>query len=169
MNDKARENLLELLGRFVDPAQARAANDEIEAAERLLEASPAPLPDAQTIASIKARVAGTVVRKRKMARLFHRSVATAAAVILIAALGRLGHGPAGGPTHVRAAIIPASVWETQDFAATDSDLVYFTSQVRQIEAQIRELETDESDDRAVHEVEELEMELMRIDADFWKG
>jgi hypothetical protein len=54
MNDNARENLLELLRRFMDDAAAQAAQADIEAAERVLEASPAPMPSPQTVASIKA-------------------------------------------------------------------------------------------------------------------
>ena len=53
MKDQTRENLTELLRRFMDEPAARTAQEDIEAGERLLEANPAPTPTPETLAAIK--------------------------------------------------------------------------------------------------------------------
>ena len=68
-----------------------------------------------------------------------------------------------------ASIIPTAIWESDDLAADDLDLVYFTSEIRQIEAQMQALEPEESDAGSGGGPDELEMELMAIETEFWKG
>jgi hypothetical protein len=169
MKDQTRESLNELLRRFMDAPAAEAAHRDIQAGERLLEAWPAPTPDGETIACIKALMAEAAPRRHRHVRVFRGSLAAAAAIVIAVWLGLLGRGPGNGPVMTYASILPTAVWESPDLAADDPDLVYFTSQVRQIEAQMRALEAGESDTGAHQAVEELEMELMQIETEFWKG
>ena len=168
MRDQARDNLTELLKRFMDASAAQAAERDIQAGERILDAWPAPVPDGRTIASIKARMAVAAPRHRWRVRVFGGSLATAAAIIMIVLVGLLGRGPINGPATRFAAILPAAVWESDNLAADDLDLVYFTSEIRQIEAQMQALEADEGE-MGGETPEDLQMELMAIETEFWKG
>ncbi len=169
MTDQARENLTELLRRFMDAPGAETAERDIHEGEAILDAHPAPLPDDRVVASIKARMAAATHRKHRRVRVFRGSLATAAAVVMALLIGRFGRGPGNGPGVAYASMIPAAVWESDDIASDDPDLAYFTSEIRQIEAQMQALEAGEGEAAGTGMVEELEMELMRIDTEFWKG
>jgi hypothetical protein len=168
MRDQARENLTELLRRFMDATAVEAAERDIRAGEGLLGAHPAPAPDDRIVASIKAQIAAATDRRHRHVRVFHGSLATAAAVVMALLIGLFGRGPGPGPV-AYASIIPAAVWESEDIASDDPDLVYFTSEIRQIEAQMQALEAGEREPPGSGMVEELEVELMRINTEFWKG
>jgi len=169
MRDQAHENLIELLQRFMDEPTAQAADEDIQAGERFLDAYPALTPDARLIATIKTQMAVTAHRRHRIVRLVHGSLAAAAAVIVLALIGLLGPGSANRPHLSYAAIIPASIWDSDDITADDLDLAYFSSEIGQIEAQMQALDAGESEIGAGTLVDEFENELMAIQADFWKG
>jgi hypothetical protein len=90
-------------------------------------------------------------------------------VILTVLVGQYDRSPASRPGVSFASIIPAAVWESHDIAAEDLDLVYFTSEIRQIEAQMQAIEAGETEIRGSNALDELEMELIAIETEFWKG
>ena len=158
-----------LLDRFFGVTEAGAAAEDIRVGERILKAHPAPAPDAALIDWINAQVAARLARRRRLSRLY-RSLVAAAAVIVVASIGWLGHSPTPSTTVSRASIIPAAVWESDDIAADDVELMYFNSAIRQIEAQVRVLESGEGQVETVGPaVDEIEMELIAIETEFWKG
>ncbi len=167
MEDHAHDNLKDLLRQFFNRAEAEAADADIRAGERLLGEYPAPLPDRQTILRIKKQVATTAWRRRRIAQTLRRSVAVAAAV-LFALIGLFGRGPGGHADIFHASIIPAAIWDSDNIAAADVDLVYFSGEVRQIEAQLQALDAGD-DEPAGNTVEEMETELMQIEAELSKG
>jgi hypothetical protein len=169
MTDQAREDLTELLRRFMDAPAAETTERDIRAGEAILDAHPAPAPDGRVVASIKAHMAAAGQGRHRHIRVFQGSLATAAAVVMALLIGLFGRDPGNGPTAAYASIIPAAVWESDDIASDDPDLLYFTSEIRQIEAQMQALEAGEGETTGSGMVEELEMELMRIDTEFWKG
>ncbi len=63
MKDPARENLAELLRQFMDDSAARDAQADVDAAERLLEAHPAPTPSRETLSTIKALMIASAARR----------------------------------------------------------------------------------------------------------
>lgn len=168
MEDQTRENLNDLLRQFFDPAQAQAAGEDIRACERLLDAHPAPTPSPEVIARIKNEVAATLARRHRIALILRRSLA-AAAVIAFALIGLLDHGPTAPTNAFQASILPAAIWDSEDVAAEDPDLVYFTGEVRRIEAQLQALEAGEDEAPGSGTVEELETELKQIETEFRKG
>ena len=170
MGNQNREDWQSLFGRFVDATEAEAAAEDVRAAERMLETWPAPKPDTELIAYINTEMAARQRRKRRFAHL-SRALAAAAAVIIIAAIALLGRGPASRPTAPMsyASIIPTSVWESEDVNAEDAELMYFQSEIRRIEAQMEALESGGDDIGPADDVEEIEMELMQIETEFWKG
>lgn len=168
MEDQTRENLNQLLRQFLDPAQAKAAAEDIQTGERLLDACPASTPDPQTIARIKGEIAATLARRRRIRLVLRRSLA-AAAVIAFALLGLLDRSPTRDNSVFQAAILPAAIWDSMDVAADDMDLARFTAEVRQIEAQWQALEAGEDEAAGSGTVEDLDRELMQIESEFRKG
>jgi len=169
MNDHTRENLTELLRRFMDDSAAHAVQADIEAAERILAAHPAPAPSPETLSTIRALTLATAARRHRRTRIFRGVVAAAAAVILTVLIGRHGPAPTSRPYVNFASIIPTAIWESHDIAADDLDLVYFASEIRQIEAQIQAIESSETEIRGGSALDDLEMELTAIETEFWKG
>lgn len=169
MRDHARENLTELLRRFLDEPAARAVQEDVDAVDRILDAHPAPAPSPGTLTTVKALMVAAALRRRRRIRMFRGAVAAAAAVIVTVLVGQYGHSPTGRPSISLASIIPTAVWESHDIAADDLDLVYFTSEIRQIEAQMQAIETGETEVRGNNTLDELEMELIAIETEFWKG
>lgn len=69
-----------------------------------------------------------------------------------------------------ASIIPTAIWESDDIAADDADLVIFTTEIEQIEDELPALQLGEDDSNEDSAITELEMELIEINnSDFWKG
>lgn len=169
MRGPARENLTELLKRFMDDSAARAAQTDIEEAERVLEAHPAPAPSPETLSTVRSLMVAAATRRRRRIHVFRAAVAAAAAVVLTVLAGRYGDTSIDQPRVNIASIIPAAVWESRDIAADDLDLVYFTSQIRQIETQMRDIETEDVAPRNSDVLDDLEVELIAIETEFWKG
>jgi len=169
MNDHARENLAQLLRRFMDDSAAQAVQADIDAAERIMESYPAPAPSAETVSTIRALTKAAAARKHRRTRIFRGVVAAAAAVILTVLIGRHGPTPTARPHVNLASILPSAIWESHDLAADDLDLVYFNSEIRQIEAQMHAIDSDETEIRRDSDLDDLEMELTAIETEFWKG
>jgi len=167
MEDHAHDNLKDLLRQFFNAADAETADADIRMGERLLGEYPAPLPDRETILRIKKQVAATIWRRRRIAQTLRRSVAVAA-VVAFALIGLFGRGPSGHTDMFHASIIPAAIWDSDNIAAADVDLVYFTGEVRQIEAQLQALNAGD-DGPSGNTVEEMETELIQIEAELSKG
>jgi hypothetical protein len=152
----------------MDDSEARGVQADIEATERILEAYPAPAPSLGTLSAIKARTTAAAVRRRRRVRFFRAAVA-AAAVILTILIGQYDRSPTRRPGVSFASIMPTAVWESRDIAADDLDLVYFTSEIRHIEAQMHALEAGETEIHGSSALDELEMELIAMETEFWKG
>jgi len=168
MNDRSREELSELLRRFVEDSAVAEAEMEIEAGGRLLEMHPAPAPDCRLLGRIKIEMVAAARRRHRRIRVLRGSLAAAAAVVVVAVASLLGPGPSGTPARTYAGMIPHAVWESDNLAAEDLDLVYFNAEIRRIEAQMQGLEAEEGETDS-HAVEDLERELMQIETEFWKG
>lgn len=169
MRDHARENLIALLRRFMEEPAARAAHEDIQAGERFLDAYPAPPPEARLIAGIKTQMAVAAVRRHRVVRLVHGSLAAAAAVIVLALIGLFSPGSGNRPSISYAALIPPAIWDSDDITTTDLDLAYFSSEIRQIEAQVQALEAGDNGTADHDASDEIELELLALQAEFWKG
>jgi hypothetical protein len=100
--------------------------------------------------------------------IFRRSLAVAA-VIAFALIGLLNRGPTGPANVFQANILPAAIWDSDDVAADDLDLVYFTGEVHRIETQLQALEASEDEPAGNGTVDELETELRQIETELRKG
>ena len=174
MNEQKQENLKELFDKFLDAKQAHKYVEDVQRAEEILREHPAPEPDDMLIANIKAEIGMHLPVRRTYVfkHIAYKALSIAAAFILITAIGlRLFDNVAREPGPVQyASIIPAAIWESDDIAADDADLVIFTIEIEQIEDELLALQLGEDDGNGDSTITELEMELIEINNnDFWKG
>lgn len=169
MRDPTHEDLSELLRQFMDKSEARATQEDLRAVGQIVEDYPTPAPLPKTVATIKTLMVATAQRRRRRIRIFRRGLAAAAALVMTVLIAQHSRHPAGNPGATFASILPASVWESDNLAADDLDLVYFTSEIRQIEAQIRALEAGDTEIKGERTLDDLELELMAMETEFWKG
>jgi hypothetical protein len=171
MNDGNQENLKELFEKFLDAEQAESCAEDVQKAEQILREHPAPEPDDMLIASIKAEIAMRLPAGRTYVfkQIANKVVGIAAAVIILTAIG-LRLFDKGGNGVQYATIIPTAIWESDDIAAADANLVIFTAEIEQIEDEVLTLQLGEDDGNGEGSITELEMELIEINnSDFWKG
>ena len=169
MKDRAHENLIGLLQRFMDEPAAREAQKDIQAGERWLDTYPAPVPPSRVIAAINAQMVSAARRRHRIVRLVHTSLAAAAAIMILTLIGQLGPRSASRSHALQVAFIPTAIWESDDITTADLDLAYFSSEIRQIEAQVLALETGDNETADSDASDEIEMELLALQTEFWKG
>ena len=173
MEDRNRENLAELFGKFFDAEQVESYLEDVRETERMLADNPAPAPDDMLLANIKAEIAMRLpVRRAQLARhRTYRRVAVAAALVIVAAISvTLFDNAAPDPGGlVTASLIPAAIWESDNIAADDESLAFFATEIEQIENEVIALESDRDASESDSTIMEIEMELEDISTDFWKG
>lgn len=161
MNHQNEENLKDLFEKFAGPQEAEQAADDIRRGEKILRQHPAAEPDKELLAEIKTQVRSALsgTKTATFPRLARR-IAAVAAVLVIGALITISlyeQGPAPvSPTTI--------IWEGED-----PDLAAFSAEIEQIESDLLALQLGENGTNGHLELTELEMELMEIDGDFWKG
>jgi hypothetical protein len=173
MEDRNQENLRELFEKFFDAEQAESCVEDIQKADQIFREHPAPEPDDMLIANIKAEIALRLQsgRAHRFRRIIYEVAGAAAAILIIAAvsLQLFQQGPSGPPEVAYASLIPTAIWESNDIAADDEDLAVFTAQIEQIEDEVLALQSGEDTGNGDSTIAELEMELIEINSDFWKG
>lgn len=178
MINRNEENLKELFERFVDSEQAQRAVEDIRKAEQILRENPAPQPKDELIAEIKSEIGAELLRSRTtktsiFRKTTYKIAAVAAAVIFFSAISIKFFQKADIPDErgsiMYASIIPASIWESDDIATDDTDLAILNAEVEQIEGEVLALQSAQSEGNGQRAVIELEMELIEIESDFWKG
>ncbi len=174
MNDENQENLKELFEKFLDAEQAESCVKDVQKAEEILREHPAPEPDPMLVANIKAEIAmrlpsrGAYIFKH----IAYKTACAAAAVMFLTAIGlNLFQKSPRKPNGMQlTSIIPTAIWESDDIAAADADLVIFTTEIEQIEDELMSLQSGEDQGNGDSKITELEMELIEINnSDFWKG
>ncbi|MGB2862048.1 MAG: hypothetical protein WBC05_01875 [Sedimentisphaerales bacterium] len=173
MDGRNQENLRELFEKFFDAEQAESCVEDIQKAEQIFREHPAPEPDDMLIANIKAEIAMRLqaARAHRFRRILYEVAGIAAAIIIVAAVSlQLFEKDTTGPGDVvYASLIPTAIWESDDITADDEDLAVFTAQIEQIEDEVLALQSGEDTGNGDSTIAELEMELIEINSDFWKG
>lgn len=167
MENHNRDALKELFERFVGD-EAGSAADEIRCAEQLLGQYPAPQPDPSVLADIKRQIAIRLSWRYRFVHNAYRLAPAAAAVIVFTLIGLYGNRPATESEINYASLIPAAIWESNDLSSDDVELAYFAAELRQIEAEMRALEAGDGGRIRADVLDEMEMELMLINMDFWQ-
>ena len=88
------------------------------------------------------------------------------ALVSVRLSDQAGRQPGNG---AYASLIPTALWESTNIAADDSDLALFTTQIEQIRDEVLTLESGRDAADGDSSIAELEMELIQISSDFWKG
>jgi len=177
MNRRKEEDVKKLFEKFVEAEQAEKAVENIRKGEQILRENPAPRPSDELISEIKFEIAKGLLQRgtdvfgfRKTA---YKIAAVAAAVIILAAISikffEKGDKPYKAGRFEYASIIPTSIWESDDIATDDADLAILNAEIEQIEGELLALQSGESGGNGQKAVAELEMEIIEIDSDFWKG
>ena len=174
MDDLNQENLRELFEKFFDAEQAENCVEDIRKVEQIFREHPAPEPDDMLIANIKAEIAMRLqaARAHHIRRIIYEVVGAAAVILFVAAIGlQLFQKAPPPPIEVfnNASLIPTAIWIGHDIAADDEDLAVFTAQIEQIEDEVMALQSGEDTGNGDSTITELEMELIEINSDFWKG
>jgi len=174
MEDRNQENLRELFEKFFDAEQAKSYVEDIQKAEQIFREHPAPEPDDMLIANIKAEIAMRLqaARAHRFRRIIYEVASIAAAIIIVAAvsLQLFDEKDASRPGEVvHASLIPTAIWESDDIATDDEDLAVYTAQIEQIEDEVQTLQSDGDTGNGESSLVELEMELIEINSNFWKG
>jgi len=172
MKSQNEENLKELFERFLDSEEAEQIEQDIRKGEQILREHPVSEPDSKLIADIKAEVGKAVLRRRTKVfrRMVYKSAVIAASVIFLAAIGIKLFEKGGESERVTtASILPAAIWESERLADDDVDLAILTAEIEQIESDLLAVQMGENGGNGHEAVTELEMELIEINSDFWKG
>ncbi len=167
MNGK-KENLKELLNKFYAEAEAAKAEEDILRGEQIISDNPSPQPDEKLISEIKSRISVELAKQdRRGVRTYLRTALAAAAVILIVSglIVMYNHKtvkPAGSP------IISQVGIENSDFTADDAELAVLAADIEALEDEILALRLGENGTEWMN-ADEIEIELLEINEDFWKG
>jgi len=173
MVSRNKENLEDLFSRFLSAQEARQSAEDVRKGEDLLRQCPAPEPDRRVVADIKAQVAQALQRPKtnNLKRVVYKAAAVAAAVVILATISVKLSQKSNGVRNRRfaASIIPQAIWESNDIALDDPDLAALTAQLEQIEEEVLAVQLNGNGGNGPADLEELEIELIEIDSDFWKG
>ncbi|MFH1371622.1 MAG: hypothetical protein ABII09_10110 [Planctomycetota bacterium] len=172
MNGSDRENLKDLLSKFMDAGAAGEAAEDIERGDELLRAFPAQEPDKDVVADVKEMVSAVVRRRHRITlqrRILAAAVAAAIVVVSAVALKYFDRQPAGQTPVRYAAAIPDKIWESSDITTDDPDIAVLAAEISTIENELHGVESSDSSVSGSMAADDLEMELIGISGDFWKG
>jgi len=174
MSSQNEENLKELFEKFLSSEQAAKAAEDVYKAEQILREHPAPEPDDMLIANIKAKIALNLrsLRAKVFTQLVYKTAAIAAAILIVAAIGLNileKDKDYRSERIIPASIIPRATWDSDNIAADDVDLVTYTTEIEQIKDELRTLQLGKGNANGDAALIELEMNLVEIESDFWKG
>ena len=168
MESGNNENLNELLGKFLGPEDVEQGLEDFAKAEQIFNANPAPQPDAMLIADIKSNVEAALAAKKSFRRAVYKVMSVAAAIFITAIISVLVF-ESGGNRYVATITMPAVIWESDDMAFDDAEMVTLAAEIEELESEAMALQLAENGGSGYDAAEELEMELIEIDSDFWKG
>jgi len=160
------ENLKELFERFVEGEQAERAAEDIRKGEQILGENPAPQPDEELIADIKAEIAVSLYHKKQdtLRRTAYKMMAVAAGFMLLAVVSvkLFEKGGVGPEKTINSPVALKAVWDN----SADETL---TAEIEQIESDLVAMQSGENSSNGDEAVTELEMKLTETNGDFWKG
>ena len=172
MSSERHDNLRSLFETFMDAEQARQAAEDVRGADELFRRHPAPAPSREVLLRIKARGAVQLSERRRV-RLWRRHVAEAvAAAALLVVVASVGLKFVGNDTpRIGPEIWSKAIWETDSIVRDDANLAYISTEIEQIEEQFKTAlsPSEQQAETPVSELYEMEMELIAMETDFWKG
>ncbi|MFH1613931.1 MAG: hypothetical protein ABIG61_02450 [Planctomycetota bacterium] len=170
MQGKVEENLEELLRRFYRPGESDEVLREIRAGDEIMRSYAGPEPDEELVKQIKADVAeGLKLRRAKSVRVRVYEAAAAIAVTVAAVwIGVLFFEGLGSEETARLRV-PDTVWESEDLMADDAELSTLAAEMEEIERSMRAICLGESEGSNGDALVDIELELIEVQENFWKG
>jgi len=170
MSDNMYDDLKSQFESFLDPQNAAYAAEDVFEGDRILNENPAPMPSEQLKARIKSRISLTLMRTRRVRsyRFVYQLAAAAAAIIIVfgVSIKMVDNKQGHEWTTVK---IPAAVWDGTNITRDDAELSRLSAGIEQVEQELSGTKFTLSMADSTDAVDELEMELINIDSDFWKG
>jgi hypothetical protein len=171
--ENSKENLRELLSRFMDATAADKTAQDIENGDELLNACPAPQPREEVLAQIKTRVAITL-RRRQMVSIQRRilavtGVAAVLVVGIILSLRFINNGQTGDESRQYASATTDKFWEGADITTEDADIAVLSAEIETVKNALAGIQINDNGGNGDMAVNDLEMELIEISGDIWKG
>lgn len=165
MESHDQENLKALFEGFMNAREADEATEQVRRGEQLLRENAAPQPRPELLAQIKAQVGSALAARKSQGpmRIAYKVAAAAAVVVTLSAISIWLVGDNGAREK-----LPEIPWG-QNLAAEDADLATLSAEIEQIEGEFVALQLGENGTNGHIDVAELELELMDINGDFWKG
>ena len=165
------ENLDELLSRFLDEHESHVAAEDIHRGEDLLASFSTPAPDAAVIEAIKAQIELRlrVKQKRRFIRSMAQKIAVAAIIIVLAMAGLKFLVEPEPKVKGVGKVSREFIWEDESEPGGDEQLAVLTAQIDEVEADILAIRLGEDGGENDSLLTDLEMEMIEINGDFWKG
>ena len=166
----SKENEInELLGRFLDAQKAKQAAEDIKAGEKILRDYPAPKFDEESKVLLKIKVAKALEAKRarNLRYSYFKAAAIAAGFLVVGTLSVLFMQ--NKPMPQVAQIISSISGGTDIFNDNDAEIDTLNSEIEQFKNELATVQWESGSGSQDNELNELEMELIEINSDFWKG
>lgn len=163
------ENLRDLLSKFYTEAEAAQAQEDILRGEQIFAQNAAPQPEASVISNIKLRISSELAkRQRRSVGVYIGAGLTAAAAGILIGFGLfvMEHQREGQP--VGGEVVSEPIWEVEDFSTDDPQMAILAADVQAVADEVLALRLDENGSEGTG-VDELEIEWLEMDSDFWKG
>jgi hypothetical protein len=165
--------LRELLASFMNSEAANKAAADIERGDELLRNWPAPQPSEALLAEVKQKML-IAAGQRRAATLYHRifAVAAAAAAVIIlsfVALKVFENRPVGQSDTTYATTIPDQLWEGGSIRTNDPDIAVLSNEIDNVADELAAVLPSEQNSSSASAVSDVEMQIIEVGADFWKG
>jgi len=167
-----KENLKQLLSRFLDRDQVAAAEEDFRLGSKILSSSHAHEPEADVIASIKEQISVELDARKKQTkfRVAIQRLAAAAAIILVGTL--VARFLASDNSRLIVPDMAAAehlLWEDEDITESDHQLTLLITEIEQMEDGVLSAGLGQYNGNNGGDLVDLEMEIDEINIDFWEG
>lgn len=173
MKPENKENLKEIFGKFMTAEQAEKAVEEIKHGENILRDNPAVEPDDRLVSSIKAEVVAKLryQKTNTLSRIVLKTAAVAAlfAVLAVVSTRLLQKQTSNTKENIPIAVLPQRLWENGADSSQNTELGVLTAEVEQINKDLTNLQLGSEPSNGSKNLTEIEMKLMAIATNFWKG
>ena len=171
--ENRKENPEKNFARFVSDQEAKTFAKDIKWADDEFESRPAPEPSDSLLSDINTQVGFAIVAERaaNVRRAFYKVMAVAAVLIFISLISVKFFNPQKTNTNQLIPIVALSksIWQSDDIVSDDAHLATLTAEMNDIESQLLALEIGSFFEDGTSQIDDLELELIDIDSDFWKG
>ena len=185
--ENKKENIEELMRKFLGAEEGRKAAGEIGQVEQLFDSNPAPEPGEQLIENIRGQVSERLSKPRAVRRGYQ--VAVVAAAVIVWGWVAVQFFESSRPEMERTVAVdttsttastdmvasldrqPAEdIWSDLDDSEVDAEITIINEEIESIEGAIFALRLgDEQDIENGEILADVEFEIVEVDNSFWKG